>query len=169
MQILHAEFDKKKFFSHLFSRKNYFNTIRIEITSERQNVYVWLNFFGCLYFRSTDQLTAELAKLCGICDIAVIFIYFPFWPFSQNNVEIVQHRTLQERCQAAEMLKKSSGCSTPILVDTMDNEATQAYGAYPERLFIVQDRKIVYEGGTGPHNYKLGEVKKWLEVYKASR
>ena len=37
MQILHAEFDKKKFFSHLFSRKNYFNTIRIEITSERQN------------------------------------------------------------------------------------------------------------------------------------
>ncbi|CAH3042745.1 unnamed protein product [Porites lobata] len=86
-----------------------------------------------------------------------------------NNVEILQHRTLQERCQAAEMLKKSSGCSTPILVDTMDNEATQAYGAYPERLFIIQDRKIVYEGGTGPYNYSLGEVKKWLEVYKASR
>ena len=81
----------------------------------------------------------------------------------------MQHRTLQERCQAAEMLKKSSGCSTPILVDTMDNEATEAYGAYPERLFIIQDRKIVYEGGTGPYNYKLGEVKKWLEVYKASR
>ena len=119
--------------------------------------------------RSTDQLTAELAKLCGICDMAIIFVYFPFWPFSQNNVEILQHRTLQERCQAAEMLKKSSGCSTPILVDTMDNEATEAYGAYPERLFIVQDRTIVYEGGTGPHNYKLGEVKKWLEVYKASR
>ena len=37
MQMLHAEFDKKIFFSHLFSRKNYFNTIRIEITSERQN------------------------------------------------------------------------------------------------------------------------------------
>ena len=110
-----------------------------------------------------------MAKLCGICDITIIFTYFPFWPFSQNNVEIVQHRTLQERCQAAEMLKKSSGCGIPILVDTMDNEATQAYGAYPERLFIVQDRKIVYEGGTGPHNYKLGEVKKWLEEYKASR
>ena len=127
-----------------------------------------ISFVACI-FRSTDQLTAELTKLCGICDIAIIFIYFSFWPFSQNNVEILQHRTLQERCQAAEMLKKSSGCSTPILVDTMDNEATQAYGAYPERLFIIQDRKIVYEGGTGPYNYKLWEVKKWLEVYKASR
>ena len=127
-----------------------------------------ISLIACI-FRSTDQLTAELAKLCGICDIAIIFIYFPFSPFLQNNVEILQHRTLQERCQAAEMLKKSSGCSTPILVDTMDNEATQAYGAYPERLFIIQDRKIVYEGGTGPYNYKLWEVKKWLEVYKASR
>ena len=127
-----------------------------------------ISFVACI-FRSTDQLTAELTKLCGICDIAIIFVYFSFWPFSQNNVEILQHRTLQERCQAAEMLKKSSGCSTPILVDTMDNEATQAYGAYPERLFIIQDRKIVYEGGTGPYNYSLGEVKKWLEVYKASR
>ena len=127
-----------------------------------------ISLFACI-FRSTDQPTVELAKLCGICDISIIFIYFPFWPFLQNNVEILQHRTLQERCQAAEMLKKSSGCSTPILVDTMDNEATQAYGAYPERLFIIQDRKIVYEGGTGPYNYKLWEVKKWLEVYKASR
>ena len=127
-----------------------------------------ISLIACI-FRSTDQLTAEWAKLCGICDIAIIFIYFPFWPFLQNNVEILQHRTLQERCQAAEMLKKSSGCSTPVLVDTMDNEATQAYGAYPERLFIVQDRKIVYEGGTGPYNYKLWEVKKWLEEYKASR
>ena len=127
-----------------------------------------ISLIACI-FRSTDQLNVELAKLWGTCDISIIFIYFPFWPFLQNNVEILQHRTLQERCQAAEMLKKSSGCSTPILVDTMDNEATQAYGAYPERLFIIQDRKIVYEGGTGPYNYKLWEVKKWLEVYKASR
>ena len=36
MQILHAEFDKKKFHIY-FHEKNYFNTIRIKITSERQN------------------------------------------------------------------------------------------------------------------------------------
>ena len=37
MQILHAEFDKKKISHVYFHEKNYFNTIRIKITSERQN------------------------------------------------------------------------------------------------------------------------------------
>ena len=48
----------------------------------------------------------------------------------------------------------------------MDNEATRAYGAYPERLFIIQEGKIVYEGGTGPYNYRLPEVRQWLGNYK---
>ena len=49
------------------------------------------------------------------------------------------------------------------MVDTMDDEATKAYGAFPERLFIIQQGKIVYEGGMGPYNYDLEEVKNWLE------
>ncbi|CAH3038451.1 unnamed protein product [Porites evermanni] len=116
--------------------------------------------------------TRPLIGFQDVADFVIVYICEAHptdeWRWN-NNVEILQHRTLQERCQAAEMLKKTSGCSTPILVDTMDNEATEAYGAYPERLFIIQDRKIVYEGGTGPYNYKLWEVKKWLEVYKASQ
>ena len=51
----------------------------------------------------------------------------------------------------------------------MENEATQAYGAFPERLFILQEGKVVYEGGTGPYNYKLEEVQRWLEKYKANQ
>ena len=185
MPIVHAKFDKKISFTFIFESPYWLNNflkhhpsyelIRPEFCQSYLFAffsncflsYVSLNFFGCLYF--SISWPWNWPNCVAFVMNAIIFIYFPFWPFSQNNVEIVQHRTLQERCQAAEMLKKSSGCSTPILVDTMDNEATEAYGAYPERLFIIQDRKIVYEGGTGPYNYKLGEVKKWLEVYKASR
>ena len=83
----------------------------------------------------------------------------------QNNVEIAQHKCLKERCQAAEILK-SSGCPAPIMVDTMEDEADKAYGALPERLFIVQEGKIVYEGGMGPDHYDLTEVKRWLEKWK---
>ena len=50
----------------------------------------------------------------------------------------------------------------------MQNEANDAYGAWPERLYIIQQGKIVYEGGTGPYNYNLGEVEKWLEKYKTT-
>ena len=92
-----------------------------------------------------------------------------FFVFLQNNIEIVQHKTIEERCQAAKILKNFSGCTTPVMVDTMEDEATQAYGAFPERLFIIQQGKIVYEGGTGPYNYSVTEVRRWLEEYKANQ
>lgn len=92
-------------------------------------------------------------------------VFFSLFP--QNNVEIPQHKSLEDRLAAAEMLKKSSRCSVPIMVDAFENEASKAYGAWPERLFIIQDGKIVYEGGTGPYNYKITEVQSWLEKYKA--
>ncbi|KAL9989031.1 hypothetical protein ACROYT_G003539 [Oculina patagonica] len=86
-----------------------------------------------------------------------------------NNVEIPQHKSLKERCDAAKMLIKISQCPVPVMVDTWNNEATEAYGAFPERLFILQQGQIVYEGGTGPYNYVLPEVRSWLEEYKAKQ
>ena len=86
--------------------------------------------------------------------------------FLQNNVEIAQHKNLKERCQAAQILK-SSRCPAPVMVDTMEDEATQAYSAFPERLFIIQQGQIVYEGGMGPYNYDLTEVRRWLEKWKS--
>lgn len=93
----------------------------------------------------------------------------PFFllPLLQNNIEIPQHKSLKDRCEAAEKLKKSSGCPVPIMVDVWENEATEAYGAFPERLFIIQHGEIMYEGGTGPYNYVLPEVQDWLAEYKA--
>ena len=53
------------------------------------------------------------------------------------------------------------------MVDTMEDEATQAYGASPERLFIIQQGQIMYEGGMGPYHYALTEVRRWLEMWKS--
>ena len=33
----------------------------------------------------------------------------------------------------------------PFLVDNMKDEASNAYGAHPERLYIILDGKIVYQ------------------------
>lgn len=84
---------------------------------------------------------------------------------SQNNIEIQQHRTIQERFEAAKLLTEKSRCSAPVVVDTMANEANSAYGAWPERLLIIQEGKLVYVGGTGPYNYSLPEVRSWLKKY----
>ena len=55
-----------------------------------------------------------------------------------------------------------------VVVDSMLNASNIAYGAGPERLYIIQEGKIAYEGGTGPTFYNLGEVRAWLENYRNS-
>ena len=59
--------------------------------------------------------------------------------------------------------------SAPVLVDSFENEALTSFGAWPERLYVLREGKIAYEGGTGPDNYNMEEVRKWLEEYKAGK
>lgn len=40
----------------------------------------------------------------------------------------------------------------------MWNAANAAYGATPERLYIIKDGIILYQGGMGPFGYDLAEV-----------
>ncbi len=46
----------------------------------------------------------------------------------------------------------------------MSNEAQIKYAAMPERLYIVQNGKIVYEGGPGPICYDIHEMVKVLQI-----
>lgn len=68
---------------------------------------------------------------------------------------------MKERIQAAEMLRREVGTtldSVEYLVDPMENEANISYGGFPERLFIILDGGVVYEGGVGPMYYNLQEL-----------
>jgi len=47
----------------------------------------------------------------------------------------------------------------------MKDEASRAYGAQPERLYIILDGRIVYQGGVGPWLYNTEEVNSWLEKH----
>lgn len=53
-----------------------------------------------------------------------------------------------------------------VTVDTMLNGANIAYGAIPIRLYIVQDRRVAYQGGAGPLFYRMHEVSEWLQKYR---
>lgn len=72
---------------------------------------------------------------------------------------------MDDRLQAARLLQSiNAPCS--VLVDTMDNEALSGYAPLPERLFILLDGMVVYEGGRGPYDYNLDEVRDWLVKWK---
>ena len=87
------------------------------------------------------------------------------WAFS-NNVEIKSHRHLNDRIEAAKILSEGNKLTFPVVCDTMANEANFCYGGLYERLYVIQNGKIAYEGGRGPRLYFVSEVEAWINSYK---
>ena len=82
-----------------------------------------------------------------------------------KNIEVEEHKSMQDRLAAAKLLVDVSGVEEfpcPIVVDKMDNSASHAYGALPERLFIIRNDKVAYKGGEGPYFYDIDEMEKKL-------
>lgn len=86
------------------------------------------------------------------------------WAFT-NNLDINQHRSLEERLSAAQILVQMEPLC-PVVVDEMTNVAAIKYGALPERLYVLQAGKVVYKGKMGPWGYDPLEVRTFLEKMK---
>lgn len=87
------------------------------------------------------------------------------WVSTDASYQIPTHQCLQDRLRAAQlMLRGVPGCR--VVADTMSNASNAAYGAYFERLYVILDGKVVYQGGRGPEGYKIGELRSWLDRYQ---
>jgi len=53
-----------------------------------------------------------------------------------------------------------------VVADNMNDDAMLSYGALPERLYIIQDGVVVYEGDIAPRGYRPEEVRDWLNEYR---
>src|SRR5438094_794184 len=78
-------------------------------------------------------------------------------------VRYAQPRTLSDRLAIANDFTKRFKYPLPFGVDDMQNAANDAYAAWPERLYVIDENgKIAYRGGMGPFNYNPAEVRAWL-------
>ena len=120
---------------------------------------------------------ANVSKFADICekfqdlaDFVTIYIAEAH-PFESGDLseryefKYNTHKEMHDRLEAAEGLNRKIDLQYPLLVDFMDDKANKAYGAYPERLYIILDGIIVYAGGKGPHGYKVTEVEQWLQKF----
>ena len=89
------------------------------------------------------------------------------WQMKSNVKEDVcypQPKTLAQRVAIANDFTKRFQIPLPLAVDGMGNPANDAYAAWPERIYIIDERgAIAYRGGMGPFNYKPAEARAWLE------
>lgn len=82
---------------------------------------------------------------------------------TRRDVSIRNHRNLDERIKAAQTLK-DQGVECDVAVDDISNPANEAYGVHDERLYIIQNDRVMYAGKYGMSGYSLDEVKEWLEM-----
>ncbi len=70
---------------------------------------------------------------------------------------------MPERREAAGTCAAALGLTAPVLLDGMDNAADRAYGAWPERLYVLsREGTIAYQGGKGPYGFDPAELEDFL-------
>ena len=121
-----------------------------------------LLYFFPSTFRKASRVLERLVFWLFACQRLHLFA------FMQNNYNIPKHRTQEERCAAARFLLSHNPPCT-VRVDSMLDAANLAYGASPERLYIIRESQIVYQGGPGPMSYNTQEVRVWLEKFAGER
>ena len=83
----------------------------------------------------------------------------------KDDVCYAQPKTLEQRVAIANDFTKRYKYSVPFGIDEMNNAANDAYAAWPERLYIIDEQgRIGYKGGNGPFHYDPKEIRAWLAV-----
>ena len=83
----------------------------------------------------------------------------------EDGVLFRQHRSYREREEVAQSCSIDLNIGLPVLIEEMDNAIDEAYGAAPERLYLVAaDGRVAYHGGAGPHFFDLDEWEAAIEA-----
>ncbi len=76
----------------------------------------------------------------------------------QDAVLFKQHQSMEERVEVGQACMLKMALEMPAVVDEMDDAVAKAYGAMPERLFLIgTDGTVVYKGGIGPMFFRPDE------------
>ncbi|MFO7563511.1 MAG: deiodinase-like protein [Enhygromyxa sp.] len=73
-------------------------------------------------------------------------------------------RELNERVRMARWLVDKKQLRMPVVVDRMDDALMRAYNAWPIRLYIVKQGRVVFTGDQGPFGYSPAAVGERLDA-----
>lgn len=116
---------------------------------------------------NVDRIGCLASNFSAVSDFLMVYIEEAHpadgWSF-KDNYYIKSHRCADERIAAANTLE-SRVRGLKVIADSMTDDATRAYGGMFERLYIIQNSTIVYQGQRGPHGFRVAEVENWLVNY----
>ena len=116
---------------------------------------------------NVDRIGCLANNFSAVSDFLVVYIEEAHpadgWSF-KDNYHIKSHRSADERIAAASILR-SRVRGLEVVADAMTDDANRAYGGLFERLYIIQNSTVVYQGERGPSGFKVAEVENWLVNY----
>lgn len=84
---------------------------------------------------------------------------------STAGILIKQPNTFEERCDVATKFTSALNVKTPLVVDEIDNRVGEAYGGWPDRLYVVdRDGRVAFTGGPGPFGFNPREMEQSLAM-----
>jgi hypothetical protein len=90
------------------------------------------------------------------------------WQLDSNReagVVFNQPKSFAERVSVARKMLEALELEMPTLVDGMNDEASNAFAAWPERLFVADSEgKIAYAGGAGPFGFDPPAAREALQA-----
>ena len=73
-----------------------------------------------------------------------------------QQIVYAQPTTEQERAEVAGACAIGVNLRMPMVIDELSNEVDEAYGALPERLYLIDaDGTIVWRSGPGPFGFDV--------------
>jgi iodothyronine deiodinase-like protein len=89
------------------------------------------------------------------------------WILAENRREGIALRDPESDGERADVAK---ACATrlairmPVLADAVDDRVASAYGAWPDRLYLIgRDGRIAFQGGEGPFGFVPEELAAAIE------
>lgn len=84
---------------------------------------------------------------------------------AKAGINIRQHRTAEERREAALHCCAALNMTMPVVLDTIDDRVGHAYSGMPDRLYVIdRDGKVSYQGGRGPMGFIPAEMEQSLAL-----
>lgn len=89
------------------------------------------------------------------------------WVVTHNRdegIEVEDPRSARERTEVAETCVVRHAVRIPVLVDGLDNTVASAYGAWPDRLYLIgRDGRIAFQGDPGPFGFVPEHLERAIE------
>jgi hypothetical protein len=143
------------------------STVSLSDFRDQKPVVLVFGSYSCPIFRRQFDGLKELShRYRGEAEFFVVYIQeahpadgHPLQENDRESIRIGEHKTLEDRRQAAATCSAALGGGLPVLVDAMDNKLRQEYAAWPVRLYVIgQDGRIAYKGHATPERFTLAEM-----------